>query len=555
MTRPILCVLLSLFSGLALADAGRILYVTGQVTVERQGKLYRAAKNSALVAGDTINTGASGRTHLRMRDKTLISLKPNTRFAIEEFQYSGESEARPREARTQARPDRSVFGLFKGGFRAITGLIGQRDKNAFGVNTPVATIGIRGTSFVADLVTEQGRPQAFTGAELASVGLDIGLAQDGVLSDADAGLHLAQLADSAGTQAVSAGATRLTVGVGDGAVVLTNSFGTVLLENGEFGQVAQGRQPRRLSKPQVDSEASSEQQGEETESASDDEGRRAAVGSRSMTGEDGHRRRPPRAQESETVPEETEYLVALGSRKDVSVVSTLSVPGQQTQVLTIADRATIPDENGNLTNFIGRVERNGQLVPAVIELVDGRVANPGQDIDTGMQWGRWAGDALRVSFADGTTRRVDLGSAQLHLIQSASHDGRIALPLTGSREFVLRGNTDPTDNLGNLGFLGVAVLQADFDNARVSSGLALSINEQVWEAVGSAPLGAALSPSTPHNVFSGQYTTVSVAGAEGAAGEFSGFLTDRAATAGLSYQLRNDTQTVSGVVAFSAQPQ
>ena len=152
----ILLLLLVAIPGLAIADSGRVLYVAGQVTVERDGRLYRAVKNARVIEGDTIETSETGRLHIRMSDRTLLSLKPDTRFTIQTYRHA---EARSAgTATTQGSApgtDRSVFALFKGGFRAITGLIGQRNKNAFSVNTPVATIGIRGTALYSQVFDQR----------------------------------------------------------------------------------------------------------------------------------------------------------------------------------------------------------------------------------------------------------------------------------------------------------------------------------------------------------------------------------------------------------------
>ena len=236
----ILLLLLMTLPGLAMADSGRILYVTGQVTVERGGKLYRAVKNARVVEGDTISTSATGRLHIRMSDRTLLSLKPDTRFTIESYRHAA-ARSTSTPGSSSASGDRSVFGLLKGGFRAITGLIGQRNKSAFSVNTPVATIGIRGTSFVADLQVPDNQqavaddvlnPQRYV--QLAQAGA----MQPGTLAPPD-----------------DAGQTRLTVGVGDGAVILSNAGGSLVLENGEFGQVtAQSQAPQRLLRPLPDEE-------------------------------------------------------------------------------------------------------------------------------------------------------------------------------------------------------------------------------------------------------------------------------------------------------------
>src|SRR5690606_25689794 len=43
---------------------------------------------------------------------------------------------------------RAFFRLMRGGFRAVSGLIGKADPNEYRIATPVATIGIRGTDYI-----------------------------------------------------------------------------------------------------------------------------------------------------------------------------------------------------------------------------------------------------------------------------------------------------------------------------------------------------------------------------------------------------------------------
>jgi hypothetical protein len=52
---------------------------------------------------------------------------------------------------------RAFFRLLKGGFRAVSGLIGKVDRNEYRVDTPVATIGIRGTDYLLILCDEACR--------------------------------------------------------------------------------------------------------------------------------------------------------------------------------------------------------------------------------------------------------------------------------------------------------------------------------------------------------------------------------------------------------------
>ncbi|MDX1444428.1 MAG: FecR domain-containing protein, partial [Gammaproteobacteria bacterium] len=88
-------------------------------------------------------------------------IRPNSRFQIAEYRYSGPTpQEQGQRSSTRSAADRTVeedtggnavFRLLKGGFRAITGLIGRDNKENFKVRTPVATIGIRGTNFEARL--------------------------------------------------------------------------------------------------------------------------------------------------------------------------------------------------------------------------------------------------------------------------------------------------------------------------------------------------------------------------------------------------------------------
>jgi hypothetical protein len=120
--------------------------------------------------------------------------------------------------------------------------------------------------------------------------------------------------------------------------------------------------------------------------------------------------------------------------------------------------------------------------------------------------------------------------------------------ITGSAEYSLVGNTDPTDDLGNRGVLGSASLFADFTNSVVDSNIQLGIADEVWTASGQG--------SITSNLFNGLYSTVTVNGSSGASGSFGGVFSDSTTgvpgAAGLSYQLNDSSRTVSGVAIFNA---
>jgi hypothetical protein len=98
-------------------------------------------------AGDTLVTGAGARATLRFADGAVISLRPDSRFAVREYAFQ---EAAPEK-------DRSSFELLRGGLRALTGFIGKRgSRDAWALKASTATIGIRGTEFGVQLCLEAG---------------------------------------------------------------------------------------------------------------------------------------------------------------------------------------------------------------------------------------------------------------------------------------------------------------------------------------------------------------------------------------------------------------
>lgn len=154
----------------AAASAGSVTLLTGRGTASSADGTIRAlAKGADVFAGEVINTGPNSYANLRFRDGSFILLRPNSRFQIEQYEYQGETVPASTKTTRASRPDpaaattstasatgdqdvgRAFFRLLKGGFRAVTGLVGKVDRNAYRVATPVATIGIRGTDYVVVL--------------------------------------------------------------------------------------------------------------------------------------------------------------------------------------------------------------------------------------------------------------------------------------------------------------------------------------------------------------------------------------------------------------------
>lgn len=141
----------------AAISAGDITLLTGRATAAGEsGEIRPLAKGDMVYAGEMINTGPNSYLNIKFTDGGRVLLRPNTRFQIEEYAYAdavpGESESGGSAAspNVDAEPEgNALFRLLKGGFRAVTGMIGKKNRDNYNVRTPVATIGIRGTDFEA----------------------------------------------------------------------------------------------------------------------------------------------------------------------------------------------------------------------------------------------------------------------------------------------------------------------------------------------------------------------------------------------------------------------
>ena len=133
------------------AEGGKFQFVTGDVKIlSANGKEHTPVKGDSFNTGDTILTGASGTAQIRMNDGGLMAIRANTQLKLDQYIFNGREDGN----------ERSLLSLVKGGFRAITGLIGNRNKDNYRITTPSATIGIRGTDH-EPVVVPAGAPGGF----------------------------------------------------------------------------------------------------------------------------------------------------------------------------------------------------------------------------------------------------------------------------------------------------------------------------------------------------------------------------------------------------------
>ncbi|MDD5249465.1 MAG: FecR family protein [Rhodocyclaceae bacterium] len=132
---------MAFLASVALA-AGTVESISGNAEVQaRDGKVVPLTTHQPIDDGATVKTGRGSLLVLRFDDGHTMVLAENTEFRVEEYRFEA------------AKPEAGniVFSLLKGALRSITGLIGERNHQNFALRAPQATIGIRGTDFMAAL--------------------------------------------------------------------------------------------------------------------------------------------------------------------------------------------------------------------------------------------------------------------------------------------------------------------------------------------------------------------------------------------------------------------
>lgn len=118
--------------------AGFVIAANGTLTATDQAGATRTlARRSQFYSNEILKTGKDSSAQLRFKDRALMNLRADSQLNIEEYHFGGAKD-----------PDnKSFMNLVSGGFRTISGSIGKADKSAYRINTPAASIGIRGTDY------------------------------------------------------------------------------------------------------------------------------------------------------------------------------------------------------------------------------------------------------------------------------------------------------------------------------------------------------------------------------------------------------------------------
>jgi hypothetical protein len=126
------------------ATAGRVDFVFGDAALRgASGQERPLARGAEIMDGDTLIT-RNGRAQIRFTDGGFVSLQPNTEFGVREYRYEGKTDG----------SERGFFALVRGAMRTVTGAIGRFNRSAYQVRTPTATVGIRGTGGLIEVLPD-----------------------------------------------------------------------------------------------------------------------------------------------------------------------------------------------------------------------------------------------------------------------------------------------------------------------------------------------------------------------------------------------------------------
>jgi len=129
--------------GASISPIGKVVTATGSVSIEHVSAVVVQASlgsqsggakiGDSIYLGDVVSTGSDGRVGISFNDGTAFDLSPNARMVMNEFIYDPNSKS-----------NSSLLSPTKGTFTFVAGKIAK--SGDMKVNTPVATMGIRGTT-------------------------------------------------------------------------------------------------------------------------------------------------------------------------------------------------------------------------------------------------------------------------------------------------------------------------------------------------------------------------------------------------------------------------
>jgi len=121
--------------------AGSVKSVSGEASVLRGGAAAQPLKaGDRIFEKDVLHTGKQGTLGLILRDNSTLSLGPSSRLEVKRFLFEPEKGALAQ-----------VLRLSRGSMAAVSGEIVKLNPEVARVETPLYSVGIRGTQFLLNM--------------------------------------------------------------------------------------------------------------------------------------------------------------------------------------------------------------------------------------------------------------------------------------------------------------------------------------------------------------------------------------------------------------------
>jgi len=122
--------------------AGSVERQRGSASRTLGGETLPLAERGWVFVGDTVTTGSDGRLIIRFQDGSTLTLGERANIVIDEMVYDA-----------GAGNGRQALNIAQGIFKYVSGTISASNRQDVAINTRVATIGIRGTTFIGGELT------------------------------------------------------------------------------------------------------------------------------------------------------------------------------------------------------------------------------------------------------------------------------------------------------------------------------------------------------------------------------------------------------------------
>jgi hypothetical protein len=122
------------------SEAGLIKVSKGSVQIQRGGAKMSATVGTSVKTSDVIVTGADGSAGITFTDNSLVSVGPNSVFAIDKYRFDTTTHAGEFEG-----------NLKQGRLAAVSGKMVKQAPESMKIRTPSAVMGVRGTEFVVQV--------------------------------------------------------------------------------------------------------------------------------------------------------------------------------------------------------------------------------------------------------------------------------------------------------------------------------------------------------------------------------------------------------------------